>query len=117
MATIKRLDHLDVKTADLNDAASIYRRNFNFDVKLASGAKSAAITIGDAEISLVPAPAENEGMSGLWLEAEDVDAIGAVLAKAGYSFKPIQITAGRRIVEVDPKGANQVPLFIFDRKG
>jgi hypothetical protein len=28
----------------------------------------------------------------------------------------IRIESGRRILEVDPKLANQVPLFIFDRK-
>jgi hypothetical protein len=117
MATIKRLDHLDVGTADLNDAVSVYQRNFNLGVKLAPGGNSAAVTIGDAEISLVSAPADAEGMSGLWLEAEEIEAVCAALKKAGYSFGPTRIEGARRIVEVDPQSANQVPLFIFDRKG
>ena len=120
MATIKRLDRLDVSTADLNDAVSVYRRNFDLGVKLASGGNSAAVSIGDAEIILVPAAGpqvEGEGMSGLWLEAEDVEAVCAALSKGGYDFKPIRVAKSRRVVEVEPKSANQVPLFIFDRKG
>jgi hypothetical protein len=118
MATIKRLDRLDVSTTDVNDAASVYRRNFDLGVKLAPGGNSAAVRIGDAEISLVPAgPQDAEGMTGLWLEAEDVDAVSAALSKGGYGFKPIRVAGSRRVVEVEPKSANQVPLFIFDRKG
>ncbi len=118
MATIRRLDRLDVSTADLNDAVSVYRRNFELAVELAPRSNSAAVSIGDAQISLVPAtsPAEGEGMSGLWLEADDVDAVCAALSKSGYAFNPIRIAGERRVVEVEPKSANQVPLFIFDRK-
>ena len=119
MAKIKRLDHLDISTADLNDAVSVYRRNFDLVVKLAPGGNSAAVSIGDAEINLVPAgpQGEGEGMSGVWLEAEDIDAVCTALGKGGYEFKPIRVAKSRRIVEVEPKSANQVPLFIFDRKG
>jgi hypothetical protein len=118
MATIKRLDRIEVSTADLNDAVSVYRRNFDLGVKLAPGGNSAAVSIGDAEISLMPAgpQADLEGMSGVWLEAEDVDAVCAALGKGGYGFKPIRVAGSRRLVEVEPKSANQVPLFIFDRK-
>jgi len=119
MTTIKRLDRLDVSTTDLNDAVSVYRRNFGLGVTLAPGGKSAAASIGDAEISLIPAgpQGQGEGMSGVWLEAEDIDAVCAALSQGGYGFKPIRIADSRRIVEVEPKSANQVPLFIFDRKG
>lgn len=118
MAAIKRLDRLDVSTADLNDAVAVYRRNFDLGVKLARGENSAVVAIGDAQINLIPAPqSEAEGMSGLWLEAEDVDQVCAALKNHGCGFKPVRIEAGQRIVEVDPKSANQVPLFIFDRKG
>ena len=118
MATIKRFDRLDVNTADLNDAVSVYRRNFNLGVKVASDGHSAAVSIGNAEISLMPVPqADAEGMSGVWLEADDVEAVGAALSKAGYSFKPIHVVSSRRVLEVEPKSANQVTLFIFDRNG
>ncbi len=116
MATIRRLDRLDVSTADLNDAVSVYRRNFELPVKLEPGSNSAAVSIGDAQISLVPPGTEGEGMTGLWLEADDVDAVCAALSKSGYAFKPIRMAGERRVVEVEPKSANQVPLFIFDRK-
>jgi hypothetical protein len=35
---------------------------------------------------------------------------------AGLNAGAIQIESGRRILTIDPKLANQVPLFIFDRK-
>jgi hypothetical protein len=119
MATIKRLDRLEVSTADVNDAAAVYRRNFSLGLKLAPDGKSAVVGIGDAQINLMAAAAQSEaeGMSGLWLEADDVDSICAALNKSGYGFKPIRVDRGRRILEVEPKSANQVPLFIFDRKG
>jgi hypothetical protein len=119
MAELKRLDRLDVTTTDVKDAASVYQRNFGLGVKLAPDAASASVSIGDAEISLIPAAsqAESEGMSGLWLEAQDVEAVCAALTSRGYGFKPIRAANGRRIVEVEPQSANQVPLFIFDRKG
>ncbi len=119
MAKIKRLDRLDVTTTDVNDAASVYQRNFGLGVKLAPDAATASVSIGDAEISLTPAASQSEaeGMSGLWLEAEDVEAVCVALTRGGYGFKPVRTANGRRIVEVEPKSTNQVPLLIFDRKG
>jgi hypothetical protein len=119
MASIKRLDRLDITATDVKDAASVYQRNFDLAVTLEPGAASAVVAIGDAQISLLPArpQSEPEGMSGLWLEVEDLDSVCAGLKKAGYGFKPIRVENGRRILEVEPQAANQVPLFIFDRKG
>ncbi len=119
MASIKRLDRLDVTATDIKDAASVYQRNFDLAVKLASGADAATVAVGDAQINLLPAgpQSEAEGLSGLWLEAQDVDAVCAGLKKGGYGFKPVRVENGRRIVEVEQQAANQVALFIFDRKG
>jgi hypothetical protein len=117
LANIKRLERLDVSTADVNDAASVYRRNFDLGVTVAPDTGCATVRIGDAEINLIPGDPQAEGMSGVWLEADDVDAICAALSKSGYGFKPMHVAGHRRIVEVEPKSANQVPLFIFDRKG
>ncbi len=50
---IKRLDKLEVATADLADAASIYERNFGFSVSRAADGKSASVKVGGAEIRLV----------------------------------------------------------------
>jgi hypothetical protein len=116
---IKRLDTLDVATADLADAASIYKKNFGFSVTRSADGKSASVKVGGAEIRLVgdaTIDSSSEGMVGLWLEADDVDQVIANLHLAGLDAGAIQIESGRRILTVDPKIANQVPLFIFDRK-
>ena len=116
---IKRLDTIDVATADLADASSIYEKNFGFSVIKSADRKSASVRIGGAEIRLVTGAAvesSGEGMIGLWLEAEDVDQVIASLHLAGLDAGAIQVESGRRILTIDPKLANQVPLFIFDRK-
>ena len=118
---IKRLDRLDVATSDLNAAASVYEKNFGFKVKRSGD--HASVTIGDAEIRLASGAsaadtinANGEGMFALWLEAEDLDQVVAALKKVGLATGAIKKEAGRRVLAVDPKIANQVPLFIFDRK-
>jgi len=116
---IKRLDTLDVATADLADAASIYQKNFGFVVFRSADGKSASVKVGGAEIRLVAGPtidSSGEGMVGLWLEAEDVDQVTADFRAAGLDAGAIRIESGRRILSIDPRLANQVPLFIFDRK-
>ncbi|MGA9723356.1 MAG: VOC family protein [Candidatus Binatus sp.] len=115
---IKRLDTLEVATSDLVDAASIYEKNFGFAVTRSADGKSASVKVGGAEIRLVGAAIDSssEGMIGLWLEAEDVEQVVANFHLAGLDAGAIQIESGRRILAIDPKLANQVPLFIFDRK-
>ena len=116
---IKRLDTLEVATADLADASSIYEKNFGFAVTRSADGKSASVKVGGAEIRLVAVAAidsSSEGMVGLWLEAEDVDQVVADFRLAGLDAGAIRIESGRRILTIDPKLANQVPLFIFDRK-
>jgi hypothetical protein len=116
---IKRLDTLEVATSDLTDAASIYQRNFGFSIISSEDGKSASVKVGGAEIRLVTGgaiDASNEGMIGLWLEAEDIDQVVANFHIAGLDAGMIQIESGRRILTIDPKLTNQVPLFIFDRK-
>ena len=120
---LKRLDTLEIATTDLADAASIYANNFSFAVTKSADGKNAIVKVGDAEIRLaagdsVKAAIEDtgEGMIGLWLEADDVDQVVAKLKLAGLDAGAIRIESGRRILAVDPKLANNVPLFIFDRK-
>jgi predicted enzyme related to lactoylglutathione lyase len=116
---IKRLDTLEVATSDLAEASSIYEKNFGFSVIQSEDGKSAAVKVGGAEIRLVTGAAidaSNEGMIGLWLEAEDIDQVVANFHIAGLDAGMIQIESGRRILTIDPKLTNQVPLFIFDRK-
>ena len=126
---IKRLDRLDVATSDLADAATIYQRNFGFAVRRAApgdgpgAADDALVTVGDAEIRLRADAAaadfvavNGEGLAALWLEADDVDAVAAALDRAGLAHRAVRREADRRILEVDPKAANMVALFIFDRR-
>jgi len=121
---LTRFDHLEVVTADLADAVSIYERNFDFKVLRSADGNTASIRIGDSEIRLLSGvlaadaiTKAGEGMFALWLEAADVESVAAALRKDGIDPGTIQKEPGRRILAVDPKYANQVPLFIFDRKG
>ncbi len=118
---LKRLDTLEVATSDLSDAASIYEKNFGFQVKREGDA--ATVKVGGAEIKLrtgevaaAAMTANGESMMGLWLEADDVDRVAAALKKAGIDAGVPGRDADRRVLTIDPKHANQVPLFIFDRK-
>lgn len=120
---MKRLDRLDIATTDLADAASIYEKNFGFAVSRDTDGGLATVKIGGAEIRLAAGEkvtaqiaANGEGMYALWLEAEDLDAVAAALRKAGIDPGAIKLEAGRRVLAIDPTVANQVPLFIFDRK-
>jgi hypothetical protein len=127
---ITRFDRLDVVTSDLADATAIYERNFGFAVRRESSSANglpasdeAVVMVGDAEIRLCAGSAaagfieaNGEGLAAIWLEADDVDAVAAALDNAGLGRRPIRCDAGRRILEVDPRAANMVPLFIFDRR-
>jgi Glyoxalase/Bleomycin resistance protein/Dioxygenase superfamily len=123
MPLLKRFDALEVATTDLGDAVKTYRGNFGFEVIPSSRGDSARLKVGDAEIRLVAGAAAasaiaagGEGLLGLWLEAEDVAQLAAALRSAGLEPPAPKIYNGRRVLALDPKIANQVPLFIFDRK-
>jgi predicted enzyme related to lactoylglutathione lyase len=123
MALLKRFDTLEVATADLEDAVKTYRQNFGFELRPGSATNSATLRVGGAEIRLVAGAAAaatiaatGEGLSGLWLEAEDVGQVVAALKAAGIDTPPARIEGDRRVLALDPKIANEVPLFIFDRK-
>ncbi len=119
---IKRLDTLEVATSDLADASSIYEKNFGFAVARSADGKSASVKVGGAEIRLragdtiATIDSPGEGMVGLWLEAADVDQVIVDFRAAGLDAGAIRKHAGRRILAIAPELANQVPLFIFDRK-
>ncbi|MGD0073330.1 MAG: VOC family protein [Candidatus Binataceae bacterium] len=121
---IKRLDRLEVASTDLGDATSLYQRNFGFNLRQAPDGETAVLAIGDAEIHLVSGSQPSaklapggEGMAALWLEADDVAVVAQALEKASLKSEPVRKQGGRRILAVDPQASNQVPLFIFDRKG
>jgi Glyoxalase/Bleomycin resistance protein/Dioxygenase superfamily len=120
---LKRLDRLDVLTLDLDDAVATYRRNFGFDVRLSPDGNGATVTIGCSEIHLKSGPSialpiaeQGEGMTALWLEAEDLEEVVAAFKRAGIKCGAVAQQADRRVVQVDPSASGRVPLFIFDRK-
>jgi predicted enzyme related to lactoylglutathione lyase len=121
MALLKRFDTLEVATADLADAVKTYRENFGFELKPGSDGDSATLKVGGAEIRLLAGgaaaiAASGEGLAGLWLEAEDIEQVAAALKSAGLEPPAPTVAEGRRVLALDPKIANQVPLFIFDRQ-
>jgi predicted enzyme related to lactoylglutathione lyase len=123
MALLKRFDTLEVATADLDDAIKTYRANFGFELKSGPAGDRATLKVGGTEIALASGAAaaaaisvNGEGLAGLWLEAEDIERVSTALKSAGIEPPPVQIDRGRRVLALDPAAANQVPLFIFDRK-
>jgi len=124
MPILKRLDRVEVATTDLADAASTYQRNFGFAVTKSADGTTATVKVGGAEIKLASGPSvaaqidkTGEAMIALWIEAADVDTVAAALRKGGVEPARIRTESGRRILAIDPAFANEVPLFIFDRKG
>jgi predicted enzyme related to lactoylglutathione lyase len=120
---IRRFDRLEILTSDLADASKVYGNNFGFTVQHAANPDEATITIGDAEIRLRAGAsvaesiaANGEGLGAVWLETDDVDPTATALTKAGIGFAPIRREGERRILAIDLKAANMVPLYIFDRK-
>ncbi len=119
---IKRFYRLDIATADLADAGRLYEHNFGFSVSRDS-AEQATIKIGDAAIRLRSGAAAaeviaatGEGLAAIWLEAEDVDSVAAALKQAGVGCSAVYHEGERRVIAVDPKSANMVPLMIFNRR-
>ena len=120
---IKRFDRLDVVTSDLGDASVTYNRNFGFSVKHSGAGDDATITIGDAEIRLRSGwdaaqqiAKSGEGLAAVWLDADDLGEIVKALEKARIGHRLVDADGGRHAIEIDPAGANMVPLFIFDRR-
>jgi len=123
MATIKRLDRVEIATTDLNDASALYQRNFGLKLRQAPDRETAVLAIGDAEITLVSGSSaaavlavSGEGMAALWLEVDDAEAAAAAIERAGFKSAPIRKEGGRNVLALDPTVSSQVPLFIFDRK-
>ena len=123
MATVNRLVRLDVATSDLTDAAEVYERNFGLAVRRAPGSDEAIVAVGGSEIRLRSGAAAagmiaavGEGLAALWLEADDVERVAEAFDRAGLAHQPVRSEGGRRVLAIDPKAANMVRLFIFDRK-
>jgi hypothetical protein len=123
MPVLKRLDTLEVATADLADAVATYQRNFGFELAVGSSGDGAVLKIGDAAIRLVGGRGTagisepgGEGLAALWLETDDLEQVMEALSRAGLTPGTIEVEGDRRLLRLDPKIANQVPLVIFDRR-
>ncbi|MGH8011176.1 MAG: VOC family protein [Candidatus Binataceae bacterium] len=120
---IKRFDRIDIVSSDLAEAGRIYHDNFGFTVSSGPNPNEVAIKIGGAEIRLRSniasaevSAANTEGLAALWLEADNVEAVAAKLSESGVPHSAIRHEESRRIIAVEAAAANQVPLFIFDRR-
>jgi len=120
---IKRFDRLDVATADIADATTVYQKNFQFSVLREQNSEVAFIRVGDAQIRLRTGDeiaemlsSSGEGLAAIWLEADNIEQVAETLSRAGIRVTPIRSESDRRILGVDPEAANMVPLFIFDRR-
>jgi len=121
---IKRLDKLVIGTSDLGATASVWQENFDFTLERPPEGGAATISIGGTRIRLSAIGATEDdpagaggGLSALWLEADDLDSVVAALIRGGLTPPAIRTCEGRRVLAVDPAAANQVRLYIFDRKG
>lgn len=116
MAIVKRLDSVEVAAASVQEALAAYRRNFGLATHAAAGADEGWVVLGGARVKIVAAPQpQDEGMVGLWLEAEDVEAAARAISAAGYRVLPMREVEDRRVVEVDKEATGGAPLFLFDR--
>jgi extradiol dioxygenase family protein len=113
---IKRLDRLEISTADIEDASKVYEHNFGFSVNRDSSSNEAQIQLAGTEIRLRLGAPDSEGLAGLWLETDDIESVAERLRQAGIEFAPIRHESDRRVLVVERKSSNQVPLFIFDRR-
>jgi hypothetical protein len=121
---IKRLSGLDLAVSDLHAAIAVLQRNFGLKLCRITSDTEAELTIGEAGIRLIAKPQTStpptsvrEGMVGLWLEAQDVEALAESLARAGVKRSPLKIAHGRRVLEITPAGFAEPWLFIFDKHG
>jgi hypothetical protein len=120
--TIKRFARLDIATADIAEAVAAYQRNFDFTVQCTGDSDEATIELGNAQIRVKTGAAvadvissSGEGLTAIWLEAEDVEKVAERLTGACIEVSPIRVESDRRVLTVHPRSANMVPLFIFDR--
>lgn len=112
---IKRLDTLEVAGPDPEASARAYAHNFDLAAELAGG--SIELRIGDTTIAFVSSGAQegSDEMGGLWLEADNLEAVAASLDRAGIGYRRLSDVGERRIVEIEGAASNFVRLRIFDR--
>jgi len=122
----RKLKVATVAVKDLDQAVKTFQASFGFPVARRgndprSGASSAYLKIGDAEIELVAEGAgvgpvadfvaqRGEGLFLLKLEVEDLDAAVRDLESRGIGVKVETSPGGQRVAWVGPRGTNGVLL-------
>lgn len=121
----RQLKVLTAAVKDVDQALDTFRKNFGFTLTrriehAESGARSAFLRIGAAEIELATASSgalgealgRGEGLFQIELEVVDLDAAQSELAEHGMSAAFETDAGGRRVLRVDRAHTHGVPLVL-----
>ena len=135
MATFKRIDHVVIATADLEDAAAKWERNLGLRVEesvsrpLGSGFEVARLPVGDAFIELVRPLQDTgrfaeqfrergEGIFSISVEVDDLNGAVAYLRDKGarVSEPETGIWPGSRVARVSQSSTHGVSIQLIERR-
>jgi len=132
---IKKLDHVVIATADLDDALELWQRNVGLtedaelDKPLGSGFKVARVPIGESFLELVQPVEEagrfyeqfqqrGEGLFSISVEVEDLDeAVSHLRANGAMVSEPEpSIWPGARVARINQRSTHGVSIQLIERK-
>ena len=135
MTTFKRIDHVVIATADLEDAARLWERNLglrpdaSLERPLGSGFKVARLPVGDAFLELVQPVAESgrfaqqfrergEGMFSVSIEVDDLEGAVAYLRDKGARVSDPEpgIWPGSHVARVSQASTHGVSIQLIQRR-
>ncbi|MEX0683998.1 MAG: VOC family protein [Dehalococcoidia bacterium] len=131
---IKKLDHVVIATADLDDALAQWERNVSLkpdaslDQPLGSGFKVARLPIGESFLELVQPVEEKgrfyeqfqergEGLFSISVEVEDLDEAVTHLRSAGAKVSEPEpsIWPGARLARINRESTHGVSIQLIER--
>ena len=132
---IKKLDHVVIATADLDNALELWKRNVGLtedaelNKPLGSGFKVARLPIGESFLELVQPVEESgrfyeqfqqrgEGLFSISVEVEDLDAAVSHLRANGATVSEPEpsIWAGARLARINQASTHGVSIQLIERK-
>ena len=132
---IKKLDHVVIATADLDNALELWQRNVGLtqdaelDKPLGSGFKVARVPIGESFLELVQPVEEagrfyeqfrqrGEGLFSISVEVEDLDeAVSHLRANGATVSEPEpSIWPGARVARINQGSTHGVSIQLIERK-
>lgn len=135
MASFKRIDHVVLATADLEDAARLWERNLglkpdkSLDHPLGAGFNVARLPVGDAFLELVQPVEERgrfyeqfqqrgEGMFSISIEVDDLDdAVGYLREKGAKVSDPEPgIWPNTRVARISRASTHGVSIQLIERR-